>query len=66
MLLVISQNNRPRVILSYHVPCTSYVIKGSWVYCYIGMPSSFMMCHMPIMPISSCSTMWQWNMAIPS
>ena len=24
-----------------------------------------MMCHMPIMPMSSCSRMWQWNMVMP-
>src|SRR5512142_3243595 len=31
--------------------------------CYIGMS---MMCHTPIIPMSSCSTMWQCNIAIPA
>ncbi len=32
---------------------------------YIPPIPSSMMCHRPIMPISSCSTMWQWNMDMP-
>lgn len=26
----------------------------------------YMIIHTPIIPISSCSMMWQWNMVIPS